>query len=180
MCLDIVLSNIEDESYHAIKDSITSSEIKTMPLVSWDIFSQNYFSTLDTLKTDTDISKVKAFAKKAKWKNDLDSLFENASFEALIITDIEQKILWVNDGFTEMTGYTKKHALNRTPNFLQGKNTQITAKKSIRKKLDNREPFTEIITNYKKDNTPYECEVQIIPMYSDKVTHFLAIEKQVV
>jgi hypothetical protein len=42
------------------------------------------------------------------------------------------------------------------------------------------EPFTEVITNYRKDKTPYKCEVKIIPLYKEKVTHFLAIERKVV
>ena len=79
-----------------------------------------------------------------------------------------------------MTGYTKKYALNKTPNFLQGQNTLPETKKRIRGKLDELKPFAEIITNYKKDKTPYKCEVKIIPLYTDKVTHFLAIEKKVV
>ena len=115
-----------------------------------------------------------------EWRNEIDDIFENQDFEALIITDINQKILWVNNGFTEMTGYSKKFAINKTPNFLQGENTQRTTKKRIRTKLGLLEPFTEVITNYRKDNTPYKCEVKIIPLYKEKVTHFLAIEKKVV
>lgn len=180
MCLDIVLSSMTDDEYEKIKHFISPSQIKAMPLASWDIFSTHYFKTLEILKTQNDINAIKAFAKKAKWENNLDILFEDQYFEALVITNTEQKILWVNDGFTEMTGYSKRFALNKTPNFLQGRNTLQTTRKSIRKKLDDLKPFTEIITNYKKDNSPYKCEVQIIPMYSDRVTHFLAIEKQVV
>ncbi|WP_231367643.1 PAS domain-containing protein [Gillisia sp. JM1] len=123
---------------------------------------------------------VKAFAEKANWKNEIGTIFKNRDFDALIITNIDQKILWVNDGFTQMTGYSKKLALNKTPNFLQGINTSITIKNKIRNKLNNLKPFTEIITNYRKDNSSYECEVKIIPMYVENVTHFLAIEKQIV
>ena len=79
-----------------------------------------------TIKFDSkilnDIEQVKSFAKKSKWKNKIDGIFQNQDFEALVITDINQKILWVNNGFTEMTGYSKKFAINKTPNFLQGEN----------------------------------------------------------
>ena len=79
-----------------------------------------------------------------------------------------------------MTGYSKKFAINKTPNFLQGENTLKTTKKRIRTKLELLKPFTEVITNYRKDKTPYKCEVKIIPLYKEKVTHFLAIERKVV
>jgi PAS domain S-box-containing protein len=123
---------------------------------------------------------VKAFAEKENWKNEIDAIFNDTDFEALIITDADQKILWVNDGFSEMTGYSKKYALNKKPYFLQGANTSAKSRKRIRTKLKSLQPFTEIITNYQKDNTPYECEVKIIPMFNEGITHYLAIEKKVV
>tara|TARA_B100000780_G_scaffold273746_1_gene237721 strand:- start:432 stop:998 length:567 start_codon:yes stop_codon:yes gene_type:complete len=180
MSLDIFISSIPDTEYEKTISKITSPKESIMPLISWDIFSKDYTLTLENLITESDIDFIKLFAQKAHWKNEIDGIFKDQDFEALIITDINQKILWVNNGFTKMTGYTKKYALNKTPNFLQGQKTLPETKKRIRGKLDELKPFTEIITNYKKDKTPYKCEVKIIPLYTDKVTHFLAIEKKVV
>jgi PAS domain S-box-containing protein len=180
MCLDIYLSSLTAEEYDKISIQIKPSKTKVMPLLSWDIFNQYYFQTIEKLKIKKDIKMVKSFAEKSKWKNEIDTIFKNQDFEALIITDVEQKILWVNDGFTQMTGYSKTFALNKKPYFLQGIHTSTKSKKRFRNRLNDLKPFTEIITNYRKDNTPYECEVKIIPMYSENVTHFLAIEKQVV
>lgn len=179
MCLDIYLSSLSDKEYNKIKHQIEPSKSLMMPLLSWNFFSSHHFKTLERLKAERDIQMVKAFAKKASWKNEIDAIFENQDFEALIITDSEQKILWVNDGFTEMTGYSKTFAKNRTPHFLQGTNTLPKTKKRIRNKLNELKPFSAIITNYRKDSSPYECEVKIIPMYNANVTHFLAIERLV-
>jgi len=179
MCLDIYTNSLSYEEYDIIKHNIKPSKANFMPLLSWDIFSQYYFKTLSNLKIESDIKIVKAFAAKAKWKNEIDAIFKDQDFDALIITDAEQKIVWVNDGFTQMTGYSKTFAVNKKPHFLQGVNTSIKTKKHIRNRLNDLKPFTEIITNYRKDNSTYECEVKIIPMYAENVTHFLAIEKQV-
>lgn len=180
MCLDIYLSSLSRVEYNKIKHQIEPSKSKPLPLLSWDIYSEHYFRTLKNLRNENDIKMVKSFAKKANWKNKIDSIFNNQDFEALIITDAEQNIIWVNDGFTKMTGYSKKFAINKKPSFLQGIRTKTKTKKKIRNKLNELKPFTEIITNYRKDNTPYKCEVKIIPMYNENVTHFLAIEKEVV
>ena len=180
MSLDIYLDSAQDTDYKNITSEASTSDQSIMPLMSWDIFSEDFSTTIENSKILNDIEQVKSFAKKSKWKNKIDGIFENQDFEALVITDINQKILWVNNGFTEMTGYSKKFAINKTPNFLQGENTQRTTKKSIRTKLELLEPFTEVITNYRKDKTPYKCEVKIIPLYKEKVTHFLAIERKVV
>jgi len=180
MSLDIYLDSVQDIDYKNITSETSTTDQSIMPLMSWDIFSEDFSTTIENSKILNDIEQVKSFAKKSKWKNKIDGIFQNQDFEALVITDINQKILWVNNGFTEMTGYSKKFAINKTPNFLQGENTQRTTKKRIRTKLGLLEPFTEVITNYRKDNTPYKCEVKIIPLYKEKVTHFLAIEKKVV
>ena len=180
MSLDIYLDSAQDTDYKNITSEASTSDQSIMPLMSWDIFSEDFSTTIENSKILNDIEQVKSFAKKSKWKNKIDGIFQNQDFEALVITDINQKILWVNNGFTEMTGYSKKFAINKTPNFLQGENTQRTTKKSIRTKLELLEPFTEVITNYRKDKTPYKCEVKIIPLYKEKVTHFLAIERKVV
>lgn len=178
--LDLYLSSLSKKEYNKIKHQLNPIEANPIPLMSWDLFIENHFKTLKKLKINTDINTVKEFAEKAKWKNELDSIFENQNFEALIITDSEQKIQWVNDGFTEMTGYTKRHALNKTPRFLQGPNTCQEIKTKIRTQLSKSEPFTGIITNYRKDKSIYKCDVKIIPMYNENVTHFLAIERLVV
>ena len=180
MSLDIYLDSVQDIDYKNISSETSSTDQSIMPLMSWDIFNEDFSTTIENSKILNDIEQVKSFAKKSKWKNKIDGIFENQDFEALVITDINQKILWVNNGFTEMTGYSKKFAINKTPNFLQGENTQRTTKKRIRNKLELLEPFTEVITNYRKDKTPYKCEVKIIPLYKEKVTHFLAIERKVV
>ena len=180
MSLDIYLDSLQDIEYKKIISETPFEDQNVMPLKSWDIFSEDYNATIENSKLLNDIEQVKSFAKKSKWKNKIDGIFENEDFEALIITDINQKILWVNNGFTEMTGYSKKYALHKTPSFLQGEATQGQTRNRIKKKLELLKPFTEVIVNYRKDNTPYKCEVKIIPLYKEKVTHFLAIEKKVV
>jgi PAS domain-containing protein len=117
MCLDIYTSSLSYKEYDKIKLQIKPSKAKFMPLLSWDIFSQHYVNTLENLKTESDIKMVKAFAEKSKWKNEIDTIFNNQDFDALIITDAAQKILWVNDGFTQMTGYSKTFAVNKKPYF---------------------------------------------------------------
>ena len=180
LCLDLYFSNRSLKKNIAMPHEISPSTSSLIPLLSWDIFSLNYAESLQKIKSITDIQTVKAFARQKKWKNSIDAIFENQDFEAIILTDVNQKIIWVNDGFTQMTGFSKTHALNKTPRFLQGAKTSSKTSESIRNKLKGLEPFTEVIINYKKDNSTYKCEVRIIPLYNTNVTHFLAIEKQVI
>lgn len=180
MCLDIYLSQLPQKECNKIKRKLKVSNVKSMPLLSWDIFNESYINSLFKAKKKIELNEVLSLAKKFNWKNDLDSTFAESDYEALIITDADQNIVWVNDGFTEMTGYSKKFAINKTPKFLQGEKTSLETKTRIRKALIKDEPFKEIIINYKKDKTPYKCEVKIIPLYNETTTHYIAIERQVV
>ena len=178
-CLEFYLSSLSDNEYDKIKDQIKPSKSKSFPLVSWDIFSDSYSQKLQQIQKKIEIDMVKSFVDKLH-KNSIDLIFEAQDYHALVITSLSQKILWVNKGFTEMTGYSKSFAIDKTPRFLQGHNTSLETKQRIRNKLKDLKPFTEIVTNYKKDNSLYKCEVKIIPLFDDHKTHFLAIEKEIV
>jgi len=153
--------------------------MKAMPLISWDIFINSYQNNLRQFEKYSDIEKVKELADKFNWKTKIDSLIVESDYEAIVITDMGQNIIWVNNGFTEMTGYSKKFALNKRPTFLQGEATSEETKARIREHLRLDKPFKEVIINYKKDKTPYKCEVQIIPLHGDETTHYIALERQV-
>lgn len=150
-----------------------------MPLLSWDIFSQFGLDFLHTSsKKENEIKKLSALSLKYNWKIDIESILKENIYEALVLTDTSKKILWVNDGFTEMTGYSKDFAKNKRPTFLQGKKSEAK-RQVIRKKLATELPFKEVIINYKKDGTSYDCEIYIIPLKTHKTTHYLALERAV-
>lgn len=75
--------------------------------------------------------------------------------------------------------HMKKEALNRSPKFLDGEKTTQESRRSFRENLLRGKPFTEIITNYRKDKTVYQCEVKIIP-FDENTSHYLAFEREVV
>ena len=177
--LDIYLSSLNKEEYKEVNQKIEISKSKTTPLVSWEIFMDDYYSRLIEAKKRMEIEQVLSFAEKFNWKNDLNLAFSENDYEALIITDKNQNIIWVNEGFTSMTGYSKKFAINKTPKFLQGKETLVKTKNRIKEKIQQNKPFKEIIVNYKKDETIYNCEVKIFPLFNENTTHYIAFEKKV-
>lgn len=153
--------------------------MKTTPLLSWDLSGLGYFHKIEELQKEKDLMDLKRFASKYRWKNQLDEIIRDHTYEALVLTDLTRNILWVNDGFTEMTGYTKNNAIQNTPSFLQSEETTLESKNSIREKLKGNKPFKAVIFNRKKDNTLYKCELHIFPLKNTKTTHFLALENQV-
>ncbi|WP_298758407.1 PAS domain-containing protein [uncultured Psychroserpens sp.] len=179
MALDIYLSSLSKEDFETVSSKIDYDSSKRLPLMSWDIYSDSLMLKRKKAQREHDILKVRSLAKKLNWQNDINAIFNEQQFEAILITDIDQKIIWVNQGFTAMTGYSKVDALNKTPHFLQGPETSNDSKERIRAKLNAITPFTEVIINYRKDKTPYKCEVKIFPIGNDEATHFIALERQV-
>lgn len=179
MCLDIYLSSLSADEYKKIKHHIKPRECTPTPLLSWDIYS-NFYSRINAqLEQKNEINAFGKFALKLKLKNDIDAIFKDRMFEALVVTNVEKKIVWVNNGFTKMTGYTKIFALGKTPAFLQGEATEKETKKRIRAQILERKSFVEVITNYRKDKTTYLCELTIFPLYGQHSNYFLALERQV-
>lgn len=178
MGLDIYLASMKEHEMD-LADYEVNSNLPLMPLLSWDIYNAHYFNKLREFQRTQDILKVEALSQKLNWKLNVNDLFNNEEFEAILVTDLHQKIIWVNDGFTEMTGYSKSEALQKTPRFLQGPKSSTETKDRIRQKLTGIEPFTEIIINYKKNREPYKCEVKIFPLYNEETTHFMALERRV-
>ena len=179
-CLDVFVSELDSKKYDKVKEKISSPNSSITPLASWDIFYDSYAEKRKELKANYDIKIVTELAQKFGWKNDLSNIFNSNKFEALVITNSEQEILWVNQGFTEMTGFPKNFALNKKPSFLQGPDTLEVSKKKFKEKIKTNRPFTHSIINHKKDQSSYECEVKIFPLYTTKTTHYIALEKKII
>lgn len=179
MCLDLFLSSQSEERYKEIEQHITPSESIKFPLKSFALYADYFSAEMNNLDRENDINMLKEFASKYNWSDNLDSIFKNEDFEAIVLTNKKQEIIWVNDGFKEMTGFNKKFALKKTPSFLQGANTCETTRDRIRKKIKLNIPFIGTVINYKKNKTPYKCEIKIFPLFSENTTHYIALEKAV-
>lgn len=97
----------------------------------------------------------------------------------IILTDASKRILWVNQNFHALTGYSFGEALGKTPKFLQGIHTEKSKLLEINKALSDRIPVKTTITNYKKCGKPYLCELIIYPIFNTNSTlcNFISIER---
>jgi PAS domain S-box-containing protein len=107
--------------------------------------------------------------------------------EIVLITEADPidepgpKILFVNEAFERVTGYTAAEALGRSPRFLQGEKTDPLVLAEIHEALAQRQPIHRQIINYKKDGTEYWMDVDITPIFdpTGECTHFVAIERDI-
>lgn len=149
------------------------------PLLCWDIYSVYFLKLLGQSKANEDLKQLRVVIGRQLESGIIDKIREE-EYDALVVTDTLQSIQWVNDGFSEMTGYPKTFAIGKTPHFLQGRKTSEKTKKAIKKGLVGKEYVTQSILNYKKNGEEYVCQIKIIPIldHSNTLTHYLAFEKE--
>jgi len=96
----------------------------------------------------------------------------------VILTDAQRKILWVNDDFTVITGYSLSEVIGQKPSLLQGRDTNPESIKRLRKALEAQVPFKDEIINYRKNGEEYLCKLVIHPIFNDdkQLVNFIAFE----
>ena len=107
--------------------------------------------------------------------------------DAVIITEAEPialpgpRILYVNQAFTTMTGYSLEEVLGKTPRFLQGPKTDRAVIASVRSALSHRESITVELINYRKNGTEFWVESSIVPVADKRgnYTHWISIQRDI-
>jgi len=91
------------------------------------------------------------------------------------------EIIYVNNAFTQLTGYTFEEAVGQNPRILQSAGTDEATKKRIRSALIKKKPVRVTLKNYTKSGKEYWLDLSIIPLKNSagEVTHFVAIERDV-
>jgi len=113
------------------------------------------------------------------------TIFEQ-SYSPMVITtpfleDDHPKIIYVNDAFTKMSGYTKEEILGQTPRILQGEKTDKEVLKRLKECLKNEAYFEGKTINYTKNKEEYWVEWNISPVYDENknLIAFISIQKDV-
>jgi len=91
------------------------------------------------------------------------------------------RIVFVNEAFTTITGYSAEEVLGRSPRFLQGPDTDRRELDKLRAALEAGEPCSAEVINYHKNGTPYWLDIHMAPLRDGAgvLTHFIAIERDV-
>ena len=89
------------------------------------------------------------------------SLIARQTGNAVLMTDPEGKITWVNNAFVQITEYSLEEVIGKKPgSFLQGEGTDPNTVNYIRQKMAEKKPFHCDILNYTKSGRKYWMHIQ--------------------
>ncbi|MFC7255779.1 PAS domain S-box protein [Haloplanus litoreus] len=102
----------------------------------------------------------------------------------ITITDPEREdnpMIYVNDAFVDLTGYTRAEAVGENCRFLQGESTDPDQVAEIREAIDAEEPISIELKNYRKDGTEFWNHLEIAPVRDDAgaVVNYIGFQQDV-
>ncbi len=116
----------------------------------------------------------------------LQSAVVNAN-DAVIIAEAEPidlpgpRIIYVNEAFTRMTGYSAEQVIRQTPRILQGPKTDRTQLHRVRQALKNEQSVRVELINYRKDGSEFWVEIEIVPVADEtgQLTHWVSVQRDI-
>ncbi|WP_227496998.1 sensor domain-containing protein [Planctomonas psychrotolerans] len=98
-----------------------------------------------------------------------------------IITDAQQRIVYVSPAFTLMTGYDIDEIRGRNCRFLQGPDSDEATTTAIRRAMGREDAYQGVILNYRKNGEAFWNALTIMPLRDrrGKVTHYASVQRDV-
>ena len=108
----------------------------------------------------------------------------NVAAEGITISDMrlpERPLIYINEGFERLTGYSAESMLGKNCRFLQGKETDPATVQVIRDALYKGEECTVEILNYTKAGKQFWNRLSLTPSLdnSGDVTHFIGVQSDI-
>ena len=100
---------------------------------------------------------------------------------AVMVTDVEGTIVWVNEAFTQMSGYAANEAIGQTPRLLKSGVQRAAHYEELWATIRDRRIWRGEIVDRRKDGSLYTVWQTITPILdaSGTITHFVAVHEDV-
>ncbi len=110
------------------------------------------------------------------------SLVAAKTDNGVVLTGLDQRIKWINPGFTVISGYSPEEVIGKKPGeLLQGPETDRETIRRVGEAVARHERVEAEVINYHKNGTPYWVHIEITPVRNEagEVVEFIALEMDV-
>jgi PAS domain S-box-containing protein len=96
-------------------------------------------------------------------------------------TRADNPVVYANEAFEDLTGYPNEEIEGRNCRFLQGPETDPDALADLRRGIENAEPVTVELRNYRRDGTQFWNRVTVAPIRDEagEVTNYVGFQEDV-
>jgi len=146
-------------------------------VVSFAILIAGSFTLLEERRRDLEL--LSARNEELELKN---TAIEEAPIGITIadMTEADEPLISVNQGFTRMTGYEVEKTIGRNCRFLQGEDTSNEPVRRMREAIDSGESVQVTLRNYRKDGTRFWNEITLAPLERDgAVPNYVGFQQDV-
>lgn len=114
-------------------------------------------------------------------QNQLQASALDAAANAILITDREGTIEWVNPAWTDLTGYSREEAIGNNPRILKSGEQDETFYANLWNTILAGEVWQGEVVNRRKDGSLYTEEETITPILDSdgQVTHFIGVKRDI-
>lgn len=90
----------------------------------------------------------------------------------------DMPLIYFNQAFMQLTGYSEHEMLQKNCRFLQGEDTEQDVVNEIRQAVKNQTDVKVVLKNYRKDGTPFWNDLMMSPVFdkTGKLTHYIGLQ----
>ena len=101
--------------------------------------------------------------------------------EAIIITDTEGRIEYVNEAFVRQSGYARNEVMGRNPRLLQSGRTPVQSFAALWRALRAGQPWKGSFINRRRDGSEYIESAVVMPLRGEDgtITHYVSVQEDV-
>lgn len=178
---------IGEQMLHKIRESCNAGHTSILEISANGLQGRHYFELRyacmengQVLGVARDISRTK----NTQQILDLRNRALEAAGNGILISDArlpDMPIIYCNEAFSSITGYSREEVLGKNCRFLQGIDTEREKVRHIREALQTGVPSRQVLRNYRKDGSLFYNELTITPIKDPEgtVTHFIGVQNDV-
>lgn len=159
--------------------------VPSMPLERFEKIAQALFTLANQLSAAAyqNIQQARVIAERQKAEENLLRLSTavNQTVEAVIITDAQGLIQYVNPAFENITGYLKNEAIGKNPRILKSGRQEAAFYRDLWNTISGGQTWIGRFINKRKNGSLYTEEATISPMRDSKgvITNYVAVKRDV-